>query len=88
MYCNNFTATYACEQDWKVFGKKCYYFGPIKTQTTKTWERARDYCASSGGNLVIIDDPYEMSFVTGNSQNDLFPALQNNLIFKKKLIKV
>lgn len=56
---------YRCDVNWKLFRNKCYYFGPVGQQSLKNWYDAHDYCKSfSGGNLVVIGDPYEMSFVT------------------------
>ncbi|KAL4230751.1 hypothetical protein ACF0H5_011126 [Mactra antiquata] len=53
-----------CDKDWILHGSNCYYFGPVRNQSLKNWGDANDFCRSSGGNLVIISDPYEMSFIT------------------------
>lgn len=62
----HFLVLYKCDPDWVQHDGRCYYFGPVRNQSLKNWADANDYCKSSGGNLVIIGDPYEMSFVTGN----------------------
>ena len=59
------TATYHCDPDWILYSKKCYYFGPLRNQSSKTWDEAKAYCQATGGSLVVIGDPYEISFVTG-----------------------
>ena len=56
---------FVCDNDWVLFRAECYYFGPVRNQSLKTWYDANDFCKSSGANLVVIGDPYEMSFITG-----------------------
>ncbi|XP_053398682.1 uncharacterized protein LOC128556876 isoform X2 [Mercenaria mercenaria] len=55
---------YICDHDWVLFRGECYYFGPVRNQSLKNWYDANDFCKSSGAQLVVIGNPYEMSFVT------------------------
>ncbi|XP_060586405.1 uncharacterized protein LOC132742102, partial [Ruditapes philippinarum] len=55
---------YVCDKDWVLYQTECYYFGPVGNQSLKNWYDANDFCKSSGAYLVVIGDPYEMSFVT------------------------
>nr|XP_057946099.1 C-type lectin domain family 12 member B-like [Doryrhamphus excisus] len=50
-----------CPQEWNFFNNSCYFFSLTQK---KTWMASRDYCISYGGNLVVIDDQNEQSYVS------------------------
>jgi hypothetical protein len=66
---------YVCDKDWVLYQTECYYFGPVGNQSLKNWYDANDFCKSSGAYLVVIGDPYEMSFVTG-----MYSSAQDSLL--------
>ncbi|KAI5621703.1 immune-related, lectin-like receptor 1, partial [Silurus asotus] len=49
-----------CENGWKSFGWKCYYFSTTKL----TWTQSRDECVGKGGHLVIITSRAEQDFLS------------------------
>ena len=52
-----------CIKGWALSRreKKCYLFSTM----SKTWEQARDYCRSYGGDLIAISNFYELEMVKG-----------------------
>ncbi|XP_026798236.3 C-type lectin domain family 6 member A-like [Pangasianodon hypophthalmus] len=51
-----------CEEGWKAFGLKCYYFSTEKLN----WTQSRDDCVENGSHLVIITSQSEQNFVSSH----------------------
>ncbi|XP_038587886.1 C-type lectin domain family 10 member A-like isoform X2 [Micropterus salmoides] len=49
-----------CPLEWDIFGTSCYFF----SQTTLSWDKARDWCSAHGSHLVILNSDDEWAFVT------------------------
>uniref|UniRef100_A0A8C2X300 C-type lectin domain-containing protein n=1 Tax=Cyclopterus lumpus TaxID=8103 RepID=A0A8C2X300_CYCLU len=50
-----------CQEGWKTFNGKCYYFST--SGVTRSWESSRKYCKERGADLVIITTKEELNFV-------------------------
>ncbi|MFT7812315.1 macrophage mannose receptor 1-like [Arapaima gigas] len=58
-----------CAPDWKAFRGKCYKFVGEIASDQKSWNEARSYCISQGGNLVSIVSQEEQTFLTAQMIN-------------------
>ncbi|CAM4437185.1 natural killer cells antigen CD94-like [Lepidochelys kempii] len=48
-----------CPENWRQHGDYCYHF----PTTWKTWQESKDYCLSSGSNLLKIENKEELDFI-------------------------
>ncbi|XP_035994586.1 neurocan core protein isoform X2 [Fundulus heteroclitus] len=61
-----------CPEGWTKFNCSCYQsFG------AGSWDEGREDCISKGGNLVVIDDPEEQTFVSTFAKNPLWIGLSD-----------
>ncbi|XP_071405899.1 C-type lectin domain family 5 member A-like [Pithys albifrons albifrons] len=54
-----------CPPQWKIHGKKCYFFNPKKKK--KDWNASRAECTTMGADLVIIDNKDELDYLMEQS---------------------
>uniref|UniRef100_A0A3B5LFF5 C-type lectin domain-containing protein n=1 Tax=Xiphophorus couchianus TaxID=32473 RepID=A0A3B5LFF5_9TELE len=47
----------ACQKNWILFQKKCYFF--YSPHPWLTWSKSRDFCQDKHADLVVIDDQKE-----------------------------
>lgn len=59
------------EDDWIIYNHKEYYF----SKEEMPMEKAREYCKKNGGDLAIIENESERTF--------LWKYVRNSLYFKK-----
>ncbi|XP_014679993.1 PREDICTED: uncharacterized protein LOC106819940 [Priapulus caudatus] len=52
-----------CPADFVEFRGNCYY---TETLNTKPWQEARDHCISIGADLVSLESPGEIDFLTAH----------------------
>nr|XP_015210001.1 PREDICTED: macrophage mannose receptor 1 [Lepisosteus oculatus] len=57
-----------CLPDWLYFEGKCYKMIGSNPAERKTWQDARNYCISVGGNLVSITNEKQQVFLTTKLQ--------------------
>ncbi|KAM4560989.1 C-type lectin domain family 10 member A-like isoform 2-T2 [Fundulus diaphanus] len=61
-----------CPDGWTKFNCSCYQsFGP------GSWDEGREDCARKGGDLVVIDDPEEQTFVSTFAKSPLWIGLSD-----------
>ncbi|KAM4560988.1 uncharacterized protein V3H82_015062 isoform 1-T1 [Fundulus diaphanus] len=69
--CHLFKNT-TCPDGWTKFNCSCYQsFGP------GSWDEGREDCARKGGDLVVIDDPEEQTFVSTFAKSPLWIGLSD-----------
>ncbi|XP_027868964.1 natural killer cells antigen CD94-like [Xiphophorus couchianus] len=56
----------ACQKNWILFQKKCYFF--YSPHPWLTWSKSRDFCQDKHADLVVIDDQKEQEFVSNHTK--------------------
>ncbi|NWX19669.1 CL17A protein, partial [Aegotheles bennettii] len=55
-----------CPAGWEQFAKTCYFF----SAATKPWVAAKEFCATVGAHLAIVDTEQENKFLANHIMND------------------
>ncbi|XP_026724130.1 natural killer cells antigen CD94-like [Athene cunicularia] len=59
-----------CPQDWKKYGKKCYFFS--QTRGGKHWNASRQECIDMKSDLVIIDNNETLQYLISQSSGHYY----------------
>ncbi|XP_071354147.1 C-type lectin-like isoform X2 [Trachinotus anak] len=66
-----------CPPGWILMNFMCYYFPFSDTGGVKTWQKARDFCQTYGGDLIVIDSK--------DKENSTVNYLRNHIDHSKPL---
>uniref|UniRef100_H3CQ11 C-type lectin domain-containing protein n=1 Tax=Tetraodon nigroviridis TaxID=99883 RepID=H3CQ11_TETNG len=63
-----------CPEGWMRFKNKCFLFKGKEGDIKANWSYARSWCRGQGGDLAVIDDPYENNFVSSYLRDLMLPT--------------
>ncbi|XP_032868182.1 CD209 antigen-like protein E [Amblyraja radiata] len=57
-----------CPTKWIAFDESCYFI----SNTKASWHNGQQYCSLHGGNLLVINNPNEQTFISLSTKHEYF----------------